>query len=179
MSYVDVLSGRCKPGPDVAIIGMGGIGFDVALYLLEHGRAAPLDAKRSPRTGASQPDGCVAPAAAKGAAPPHHHDEALAPALRPHARPHDRLGAPRRARAQWRAHAEGRRVPPHRRRRAAIGVDGKEIVVEADTVIVCAGQVPRTWRAVEMGSVPISGISAARARRASWMRSARCAKARS
>ena len=32
-SYADVLSGRVKPGARVAIIGMGGIGFDVALYL--------------------------------------------------------------------------------------------------------------------------------------------------
>src|SRR5260221_8439032 len=34
-SYVDVLTGRVKPGREVAIIGMGGIGFDVALFLLE------------------------------------------------------------------------------------------------------------------------------------------------
>lgn len=33
MSYVDVLSGRKIPGPRVAIIGAGGIGFDVAEYL--------------------------------------------------------------------------------------------------------------------------------------------------
>ena len=43
VSYVDVLSGRVQVGPDVAIIGMGGIGFDVALYLLEAGSRAPLD----------------------------------------------------------------------------------------------------------------------------------------
>ena len=42
-SYVDVLSGRVRVGQDVAIIGMGGIGFDVALYLLEAGSRAPLD----------------------------------------------------------------------------------------------------------------------------------------
>ncbi len=35
MSYVDVLSGRARVGREVVIIGMGGIGFDVALYLLE------------------------------------------------------------------------------------------------------------------------------------------------
>ena len=42
-SYVDVLAGRVRPGRNVAIIGMGGIGFDVALYLLEGGSRAPLD----------------------------------------------------------------------------------------------------------------------------------------
>src|SRR5260221_7342673 len=44
-SYVDVLTGRVKPGREVAIIGMGGIGFDVALYLLEKDSRSPLDAK--------------------------------------------------------------------------------------------------------------------------------------
>ncbi|MEM5274405.1 NADPH-dependent 2,4-dienoyl-CoA reductase [Cupriavidus taiwanensis] len=34
ISYIDVLSGRVKPGQRVAIIGAGGIGFDVAEYLL-------------------------------------------------------------------------------------------------------------------------------------------------
>jgi len=34
-SYVDILSGRIKPGKRVAVIGAGGIGFDVALYLAE------------------------------------------------------------------------------------------------------------------------------------------------
>src|SRR5262249_44803033 len=43
-SYAEVLSGRVVPGAKVAIIGMGGIGFDVALYLLERSSRAPLDA---------------------------------------------------------------------------------------------------------------------------------------
>ena len=43
-SYVEVLSGRVEPGRDVAILGMGGIGFDVALYLLERSSRAPLAA---------------------------------------------------------------------------------------------------------------------------------------
>jgi 2,4-dienoyl-CoA reductase (NADPH2) len=34
MTYADVLTGRRVPGPRVAIIGAGGIGFDVAEYLL-------------------------------------------------------------------------------------------------------------------------------------------------
>jgi 2,4-dienoyl-CoA reductase (NADPH2) len=33
ISYVDVLSGKVEVGPRVAIIGAGGIGFDVAMYL--------------------------------------------------------------------------------------------------------------------------------------------------
>ncbi len=42
-SYVDVLTGRVTPGKRVAIIGAGGIGFDVALYLAEHGGRAHRD----------------------------------------------------------------------------------------------------------------------------------------
>ncbi len=34
VSYLDVLSGRVKPGTRVAIVGAGGIGFDVAEYLV-------------------------------------------------------------------------------------------------------------------------------------------------
>jgi len=37
VSYVDLLRGRKAPGRRVAIIGGGGIGFDVALFLLERG----------------------------------------------------------------------------------------------------------------------------------------------
>jgi 2,4-dienoyl-CoA reductase (NADPH2) len=38
VSYLDVLSGRVVPGRKVAIIGAGGIGFDVAEFLVHEGR---------------------------------------------------------------------------------------------------------------------------------------------
>ncbi|MFD0737681.1 FAD-dependent oxidoreductase [Lysobacter koreensis] len=40
VSYLDVLSGRVVPGRRVAIIGAGGIGFDVAEFLVHHGSDA-------------------------------------------------------------------------------------------------------------------------------------------
>ena len=43
VSYVDVLNGKVQAGRNVAIVGMGGIGFDVALYLLERDSRAPYD----------------------------------------------------------------------------------------------------------------------------------------
>ncbi len=46
VSYVDVLSGRVKVGARAAIIGAGGIGFDVAEYLVHEGQSATLDPKR-------------------------------------------------------------------------------------------------------------------------------------
>jgi len=45
VGYAELLAGTVQPGRNVAIIGMGGIGFDVALYLLERNSRAPLDPK--------------------------------------------------------------------------------------------------------------------------------------
>ena len=44
LSYIDVLQGRGTVGQKVAIVGAGGIGFDVAEYLLEAGHSLTLDA---------------------------------------------------------------------------------------------------------------------------------------
>ena len=46
VSYLDVLEGRVTPGVKVAIIGAGGIGFDVAEFLVEAGPSATLDPQR-------------------------------------------------------------------------------------------------------------------------------------
>jgi 2,4-dienoyl-CoA reductase (NADPH2) len=46
VNYVDVLSGRVTPGRRVALIGAGGIGFDVAEFLVHHGASSSLDSKR-------------------------------------------------------------------------------------------------------------------------------------
>ncbi len=45
LSYVDVLRGRAPVGARVAIIGAGGIGFDIAEFLLHDGSDASLDPK--------------------------------------------------------------------------------------------------------------------------------------
>ena len=46
VGYLDVLEGRVRPGAKVAIIGAGGIGFDVGEFLAEEGPSATLDTKR-------------------------------------------------------------------------------------------------------------------------------------
>ncbi|GAB2652351.1 oxidoreductase [Arenimonas aestuarii] len=43
LSYLDVLQGRVVPGRRVAIIGAGGIGFDVAEFLVHEGTSPSLD----------------------------------------------------------------------------------------------------------------------------------------
>ncbi|AWV07976.1 NADPH-dependent 2,4-dienoyl-CoA reductase [Marilutibacter maris] len=45
VGYLDVLSGRVEAGPRVAIVGAGGIGFDVAEFLVHHGHSPSLDAQ--------------------------------------------------------------------------------------------------------------------------------------
>ncbi|MGB0955068.1 MAG: FAD-dependent oxidoreductase [Panacagrimonas sp.] len=45
LSYVDVLAGQAKVGKKVALIGAGGIGFDVAEYLAHEGHSPTLDVK--------------------------------------------------------------------------------------------------------------------------------------
>ena len=46
VGYLDVLEGRVVPGAKVAIVGAGGIGFDVAEFLAEDGPSATLDRAR-------------------------------------------------------------------------------------------------------------------------------------
>ena len=46
VSYLDVLSGRRVPGRKVAIVGAGGIGFDVAEFLVHEGPSPTLDVQR-------------------------------------------------------------------------------------------------------------------------------------
>ena len=43
LRYIDVLAGGASVGKRVAIIGAGGIGFDVATYLAEQGESATLN----------------------------------------------------------------------------------------------------------------------------------------
>ncbi len=136
-SYVDLLTGRAKAGRKVAILGMGGIGFDVALYLLEGGSRAPLDP--------------LAFAAHWGIA-----------GKMPEASPRHQVTMLKRSQTPF-GHTLGRTTGwVHRAELARNGVrmikgveyrhidaegvhitvDGTETLVAADTVILCTGQVP-------------------------------------
>ena len=46
VSYLDVLAGRVKVGASAAIVGAGGIGFDVAEFLVHEGESPTLDVAR-------------------------------------------------------------------------------------------------------------------------------------
>jgi 2,4-dienoyl-CoA reductase (NADPH2) len=137
-SYVDVLSGAVEPGPRVAIIGMGGIGFDVALYLLERGSRAALD-----------PEAFAAHWGISGK-PPHAAPRHRITMLK---RSHTPFGHTLGRTTGWVHRAELARnavqmmkgVEYRRIDQAGVHIsaDGKEMLVEADTVIVCAGQDPQ------------------------------------
>jgi 2,4-dienoyl-CoA reductase (NADPH2) len=141
--YADILSGARDAGRDVVILGMGGIGFDVALYLLERGSRAPLEAEAF-----AQHWGIAADGSLKDISP---------------STPAKRITMLKRSTTPF-GHSLGRTTGwVHRAELARNGVrmlkgvayrriddagvhitlDGKEMVIAADTVVVCAGQEPR------------------------------------
>ena len=156
VSYVELLSGRVRAGANVAIIGMGGIGFDVALYLLERNSRAPLEAKAFATHWGISPEGDVTNVTPKD---PAHRITMLKRSTGPFGHTLGRTTG-------WVHRAElarnGVRMLKgvHYRRIDDAGlhvtVDGKEILVEADTIVVCAGQESRGW------SAPYSHIGGAK-----------------
>jgi 2,4-dienoyl-CoA reductase (NADPH2) len=143
VGYVEVLSGRVEPGREVVIIGMGGIGFDVALYLLERGSRAPLDPEAFAHHWGVAKNGDLA---AAPAARPKQHITMMK-------RSHTPFGHTLGRTTGWVHRAElarnGVRMLKGVEYRGIddqgvhISVDGKDMTVAADTVIVCAGQEPR------------------------------------
>ena len=162
VSYVELLSGRIQPGRDVAIIGMGGIGFDVALYLLERASRAPLAPDAFASHWGIHPDGSVSRPAPKG---PAHRVTMLKRSTGP-------FGHTLGRSTGWVHRAElarnGVRMLKGVEYRHVddsglhIRVDGKDLVVEADTVIVCAGQEPRRWPVAKIREERFHHIGGAR-----------------
>ena len=140
--YVEVLSGRIRPGTEVAIIGMGGIGFDVALYLLEAGGRSPLDPEAFARHWGIAADGALVQPAQSA---PRHRITMLKRSDAPFGHTLGRTtGWVHRAEL---ARAGVRMMKGVRYRRIDdaglhVSVDGKDIAIPADTIIVCAGQQP-------------------------------------
>jgi 2,4-dienoyl-CoA reductase (NADPH2) len=145
-SYVDVLSGRVVPGNEVVILGMGGIGFDVALFLAGE-RDATLDARAfQSHWGITQAASVPGNVVAARETPAGHRVTMMKRSTTPFGHTLGRTTG-------WVHRAELARYGvrmlkgvEYRRIDDAgvhIVLDGKEMLVGADTVIVCAGQLPR------------------------------------
>ena len=146
-SYLEILSGARQAGREVAIIGMGGIGFDVALYLLEKGSRSPLDAQAFASHWGIAEDGSLR-------APEEEKTGTKITMLKRSTTP---FGNTLGRTTGWVHRAELARHGVRMLKGVAyrgiddaglhVGIDGTEILVPADTIIVCAGQEPR--RAVQ------------------------------
>ena len=163
-SYIDILTGRVSAGEKVAIIGAGGIGFDVAEFLTQSGESATLDLAAWQREwGVGDPA-----TSAGGLAQPQPEPPARKVTL-----------------LQRKAEKPGRRLGKttgwiHRAQLAARGVkmmggvnyeqitqDGLEVsfgetrerpeLIEADTIVLCAGQLSERSLAENLPNAHIIG----------------------
>ncbi|MCQ4129203.1 NADPH-dependent 2,4-dienoyl-CoA reductase [Rhodococcus erythropolis] len=147
LSYQDVLTGRATPGPDVAVIGAGGIGFDVAEFLLGDDKES-LDPEMflaewnvDPTIGHS--GGLIGAGRRRGVESPAHTVTLMQ-------RKPERLGRSLGKSTGWilkarLAHAGVREVAGATYLRVDdeglhYSVDGETHVVAVDNIIVCAGQ---------------------------------------
>ncbi|HVP07913.1 MAG TPA: FAD-dependent oxidoreductase, partial [Burkholderiales bacterium] len=147
VGYVDLLSGRAQAGRNVAIIGAGGIGFDVALYLLEQSSRSTLDPSEFDRHWGITRDGNTR----GGLIEPQKHSNGRfkITMLKRSTTP---FGATLGRTTGWVHRAElarngvkmlgGVQYLGIDDAGVHIAVEGKETVIPADTVVVCAGQQP-------------------------------------
>jgi 2,4-dienoyl-CoA reductase (NADPH2) len=147
VGYLDVLSGRVVPGKRVAIVGAGGIGFDVAEYLVQEPPSPSLDPERWMREWGIDPrfetaGGLASPCPE---APVRQVWLLQRSAGKPGARLGRTTGWVHRATlkakgVQMLAGVEYQGVDDagfH------VGIEGAARILEVDHVVICAGQEPR------------------------------------
>jgi 2,4-dienoyl-CoA reductase (NADPH2) len=146
LSYLDVLAHNKPVGQRVAIIGAGGIGFDVAEFLVEHQPSATLDIPRWTREWGvdMQLDTRGGLAPAKPEAPARQIWLLQRSEGRPGARLNKTTGWVHRAtlKAKQVSMLGGVSYERFDDQGLHITVDGKLQVLPVDNVIVCAGQEP-------------------------------------
>lgn len=147
VSYVDVLSGKVKVGARAALIGAGGIGFDVAEFLAHEGPSPSLDAGRWMREWGvdpafEAPGGLLAPE-------PEPPVRELWLLQRTAGKPGARLGKTSGWVHRATLKAKGVRMLGGVDYQGVddeglhLQIDGQHQVLEVDHVVVCAGQEPR------------------------------------
>jgi 2,4-dienoyl-CoA reductase (NADPH2) len=149
VGYVDLLTGKAQAGKNVVIIGAGGIGFDVAVYLLERNGRAPLEAHAfAKHWGIDESIANAGGLDPKGLPParPGHNITMLKRSATPFGSTLGRTtGWVHRAELQRNGVKMIKGVEYRRIDDAGVHVslDGKESVIPADTVVLCAGQEPK------------------------------------
>jgi 2,4-dienoyl-CoA reductase (NADPH2) len=144
--YVELLTGRVEAGRNVVIIGAGGIGFDVALYLLERSSRSALDPAAFDRHwGITRESAAAGGLASSGMEKPERKTQItmLKRSVTPFGSTLGRTtGWVHRAEL---AHNGVRMIKGVEYRKiddagVHITAEGKESVLPADTVILCSGQ---------------------------------------
>jgi 2,4-dienoyl-CoA reductase (NADPH2) len=153
VSYLDVLLGRAKIGRRVAVIGTGGIGYDVAEFLthVDHGEDAIADFldEYGVDTSISVPGGLKPARLAKS-------PRQVTLFQRRQSRPGERLGVStgwilrNRLRSRGVAAVAGATYEKIDDRGLHYVVNGERRVFEADNIVICAGQLPNTALANEL-----------------------------
>ena len=149
VSYVDVLRNECEIGKRVAIIGAGGIGFDVAEYLAHEGQSPSLNREAFMREW-----GIVDPETARGGIAKDGPDPAPSPReIYLLQRKPGKLGAGLGKTTGW-IHRSSLKMKKVKNlagvsydeiddRGLHITIDEKPSLIEVDNVVICAGQEPR------------------------------------
>jgi 2,4-dienoyl-CoA reductase (NADPH2) len=147
--YVELLSGRAEAGKNVVIIGAGGIGFDVALYLLERSSRSALEHSAFDGHWGITRESAVPGGLASGGMEKPHGEMQITMLKRSTTPFGNTLGRTTGwvHRAEL-AHHGVRMIKGVEYRRiddagVHITVDGRESVLPADTVVLCAGQEPK------------------------------------
>ena len=170
VSYLDVLQGRVVPGAKVAIVGAGGIGFDVGEFLVEHGPSPSTDVARWMREWGVDPS-FESPG---GLAKPNPEAPARKIWLlqRSAGKPGARLGKTTGWIHRATLKAKGVKMLGGVEYMGVdddglrIRVDGTEQLLDVDHVVICAGQEPRrdlfdAVRAAGMNAHLIGGANVA------------------
>lgn len=163
VGYDDILSGRCEAGHRVAILGCGGVGFDVATALLGE-TGEDFDAVWGIDRGFATPGALKA--AAPAPPPPRRIIMMQRKAERPGASLGKTTGWIHKALLQ-RSGVEMISGVTYRHIDDAglhVSIAGEDRVIEADTIVVCIGQEPRRdlLAALEAGGRPVHLIGGAR-----------------
>ena len=148
VGYADVLCGRAQVGRNVIIVGAGGIGFDVALYLLERSSRSTVDPAEFERHWGVTRDPAVAGGLAPGGTQLPRSDFRITLVKRSTTPFGSTLGRSTgwvhradlvRHGVQMLKGVEYRRIDDEGMH---VTLDAQQSCIAADTVIVCAGQDP-------------------------------------